>query len=62
MKSVKFLYIGYVIAVVAAMVMVGAAVVSYLESHIQDRMVVSCLKVAGTDLPYCKNLAAQVKL
>jgi hypothetical protein len=51
-----------VIAVVADMVMVGAAVGSYLESHMQDRMVISCLKVQGTDLAYCKNLAAQVKL
>ena len=62
MNSTKAWFILSVIAGLAAMFMAGFAIGSYLESHMQDRMVASCLKVKGTDLPYCKNLAAQVKL
>jgi hypothetical protein len=62
MNSTKAWFILTVIAGLVAMFMAGLAIGSFLDSHMQDRMVLSCLKVQGTDLAYCKNLAAQVKL
>jgi len=62
MNSTKAWYIITVIALAAFTALAGAALINYVESHMQDRVLVSCLKVQGTDLAYCKNLAAQVKL
>ena len=62
MNSTKVWFILTVIAGLVAMFVAGFAIGNFLDSHMQDRMVLSCLKVQGTDLAYCKNLAAQVKL
>jgi len=62
MNSTKVWFILTVIVGLVAMFVAGLAIGSFLDSHMQDRMVLSCLKVEGTDLAYCKNLAAQVKL
>jgi len=62
MNSTKVWFILTVIVGLVAMFVAGLAIGSFLDSHMQDRMVLSCLKVQGTDLAYCKNLAAQVKL
>jgi hypothetical protein len=62
MNSTKVWFILTVIVGLVAMFVAGLAIGSFLDSHMQDRMVISCLKVEGTDLAYCKNLAAQVKL
>jgi len=62
MNTTKAWVILTVIAGLAAFAMLGWVVGSYLETHMRDRMVVSCLKVEGTDLAYCQRLVAQVVL
>jgi len=62
MNSTKAWFILAVIAGTVGLFVTGFAVGSFMDSYMQDRMVVSCLEVQGTDLAYCKKLAAQVKL
>jgi len=57
MKSIKFWYVtGWIIATVLSIT--GSAMFYHMfQDHLENTAIINCLKVQGTDLKFCQQLA-----
>jgi hypothetical protein len=57
MNSIKFWYVtGWIVAAVLSAVG-GAMFYQAFQQHLQNSAIINCLKVQGTDLKFCQQLA-----